>query len=478
MDDANRGGAGDVSQQTISQFSDAECSDDDGDELDPRVQEELETLNSASGEINTLETELEKSRTKFRTILTESTQKLNAVFKKLGKSVLKARPYYELLKESRQAQSEAQKAAINFQRANSIYMAAKEMVQLAEERNNIPDNEEDKKQFDSAWQEMLNHATIKFMESEKAKTQSEAEHCHKAAQYGAVEQKLRYYEKDMAKSIEKARVYFDLKDRLEKQLQIERVNVEDLQMGLLCAKQKYRTALSNLEAISEEIHQKRRKRLLLPPRTPGVGAESDVSSLPEVSLDNLSDIGSQISVDDKDADSTSLIIASPPNTDPSPPSVRPLTDQCNELKQSGSKRDEVAEGSEMTPLRATLEESPHPCHMPDYHVGAPFLNISHSSDKLADKLHQKLTVDAASPSAASPPLTGDGSRMEKKNRQLKHRSQMEFPILQHLRDNHRQSPDFSGPYGYPTGRPSSRQSSGDSCDVAEKNNKISDEVFV
>jgi len=38
MDDANRGGAGDVSQQTISQFSDAECSDDDGDELDPRVQ--------------------------------------------------------------------------------------------------------------------------------------------------------------------------------------------------------------------------------------------------------------------------------------------------------------------------------------------------------------------------------------------------------------------------------------------------------
>jgi len=69
-------------------------------------------------------------------------------------------------------------------------------------------------------------------------------------------------------------------------IQIERVNVEDLQMGLLCAKQKYRTALSNLEAISEEIHQKRRKRLLLPPRTPGVGAESDVSSLPEVSLGN------------------------------------------------------------------------------------------------------------------------------------------------------------------------------------------------
>ena len=67
-------------------------------------------------------------------------------------------------------------------------------------------------------------------------------------------------------------------------LQIERVNVEDLQMGLQCAKQKYKTALHNLEAISDEIHLKRRKRMMLPPRTPGVGAESDISSLPEVNL--------------------------------------------------------------------------------------------------------------------------------------------------------------------------------------------------
>ena len=37
------------------------------------------------------------------------------------------------------------------------------MVQLAEERNNIPEDEDDKKQFDSAWQEMLNHATIKVI---------------------------------------------------------------------------------------------------------------------------------------------------------------------------------------------------------------------------------------------------------------------------------------------------------------------------
>ena len=58
-----------------------------------------------------------------------------------------------------QAQAEAQKAAVCFQRANSVYQVAKEMVQLAEERNFPEDG--DRRQIDAAWQEMLNHATIK-----------------------------------------------------------------------------------------------------------------------------------------------------------------------------------------------------------------------------------------------------------------------------------------------------------------------------
>lgn len=54
-----------------------------------------------------------------------------------------------------QAQIEAQKATQEFQRAVEILRAAKETIALAEERL----LEEDSRQFDSAWQEMLNHAT-------------------------------------------------------------------------------------------------------------------------------------------------------------------------------------------------------------------------------------------------------------------------------------------------------------------------------
>ena len=68
--------------------------------------------------------------------------------------------------------------------------------------------------------------------------------------------------------------------------QMERQNVEDLQRALTGAKQRYKAALDSLEAISEEVHRKRKLDVELPPRTPGVGAEStsDQSDLPSINL--------------------------------------------------------------------------------------------------------------------------------------------------------------------------------------------------
>ena len=55
--------------------------------------------------------------------------------------------------------------------------------------------------------------------------------------------------------------------------------MEDLQRALVAAKTLYRSALTNLEQISNEIHASRRADDVdepLPERTPGVGAEADV----------------------------------------------------------------------------------------------------------------------------------------------------------------------------------------------------------
>jgi len=55
-----------------------------------------------------------------------------------------------------QALQEAQRAAVRFERANSAHAAAKEMVFLAEEGLRA-----EGRTFDHAWQEMLNHATMR-----------------------------------------------------------------------------------------------------------------------------------------------------------------------------------------------------------------------------------------------------------------------------------------------------------------------------
>ncbi len=68
----------------------------------------------------------------------------------------------------RQAQLEAQKATQDFQRATEVLRAAKETISLAEQRL----LEEDNRQFDSAWQEMLNHATQRVRRSGGADTKN------------------------------------------------------------------------------------------------------------------------------------------------------------------------------------------------------------------------------------------------------------------------------------------------------------------
>jgi hypothetical protein len=127
-------------------------------DFQPVVQIELDNLNTYTDAINKLETELDEANAKFRRILTESSHQLKTLSKKLGQCVEKARPYFEAKEVAKKAQLDCQNAAIQYQRACGVHDAAKETITLAEERFLSQKGEWE---FDSAWQEMLNHATIK-----------------------------------------------------------------------------------------------------------------------------------------------------------------------------------------------------------------------------------------------------------------------------------------------------------------------------
>uniref|UniRef100_A0A8C6SJI9 SH3 domain-binding protein 5 n=1 Tax=Neogobius melanostomus TaxID=47308 RepID=A0A8C6SJI9_9GOBI len=248
---------------------DAHCAEED-EEVDPRIQGELEKLNQSTDDINRWESELEDYRQRFRAVLVEATLKLDEQMKKIGRAVDDSKPYWEARKVARQAQIEAQKATQEFQRAMEILRAAKETIALAEERL----LEEDSRQFDSAWQEMLNHATHRVMEAEQERTRSEAEHRKTATNYNSCISHMKQLEKKLKRSINKSRPYFELKSKYYAQLEQLKRQVDEHQNKLVIAKTEYRTALRNLESISEEIHAQRRS-LALGTREQGVGAEKD-----------------------------------------------------------------------------------------------------------------------------------------------------------------------------------------------------------
>ncbi|XP_042345915.1 SH3 domain-binding protein 5-like [Plectropomus leopardus] len=248
------------------------------EEVDPRIQGELEKLNQSTDDINRCETELEDARQKFRSVLVEATMKLDELVKKIGKAVEESKPYWEARRLARQAQLEAQKATQDFQRATEVLRAAKETISLAEQRL----LEEDNRQFDSAWQEMLNHATQRVMEAEHTKTRSELVHKETAAKYTAAIGRMKQLEKKLKRTINKSKPYFEMKAKYYLQLENLKKNVDERQAKLSQAKGEYKTALRNLEMISDEIHERRRSSAM-GPRGRGVGAEGDSVSGDDIS---------------------------------------------------------------------------------------------------------------------------------------------------------------------------------------------------
>ncbi|TRY68983.1 hypothetical protein TCAL_04158 [Tigriopus californicus] len=248
------------------------------EELDPRIQIELEKLNSSTDVINKLELDLEEARYQFRQLLNNSTRQLETLSKTLGSAVERSRCYYDARMEARKALAEAQHAAIRFEKASSAHEAAKEMVTLAEEGY-----AEKGLKFDSAWQEMLNHATNRVNESEKEKDESATLHKKKYRSYQKSQLRVQLIEKTLKRSINKSRPYFESKAKFNQVLDDQKRQVELIEETIQMTKLGYAQSLRELEKISEEIHERRQKEkadklVELGPRGQGVGAEEGHAS--------------------------------------------------------------------------------------------------------------------------------------------------------------------------------------------------------
>ncbi|XP_018542195.2 SH3 domain-binding protein 5 [Lates calcarifer] len=269
-----------------------------------------------------------------------------------------------------QAQLEAQKATQDFQRATEVLRAAKETISLAEQRL----LEEDNRQFDSAWQEMLNHATQRVMEAEHSKTRSELVHKETAAKYTAAISRMKQLEKKLKRTINKSKPYFEMKAKYYLQLENLKKNVDERQAKLSQAKGEYKTALRNLEMISDEIHERRRNSTI-GPRGRGVGAEGDSVSGDDISSFKMeSDVISMASVcfDDEACGGGGSIMSeedsetrSTCSLGSSPSSPQDLTSPCPFASSSSTSYTSSSASPSPTPSSSSSSPAPpsRPCSL-------------------------------------------------------------------------------------------------------------------
>ncbi|KAL3219056.1 hypothetical protein MRX96_050564 [Rhipicephalus microplus] len=233
---------------------------DDREPLDQRVQFELERLNTATELINKLEIELDEARSNFRLLLSESSQKINQLAKKLGSHVEKARPYYEARMKAKELEDAARKASLRHERATGTQGS-----------------------LDPMFQEMLNQATVRVNEAERERVLSGAEQGRLWHACKGQQQTVLDLHHAIKKSIVKASLsarrsllqlnnlanqhelqllpYFEMKAQLNEALEEQKKRVFHMEEDVMRVKFSYTEALHNLEQISDQMHQ---NRLLMP----------------------------------------------------------------------------------------------------------------------------------------------------------------------------------------------------------------------
>lgn len=238
---------------------------------DPRVQVELENLNTSTEFINKLELELEKARQEFNKLIQESSLKIEKLSKKLDSSIQKARPYYEARARAQELHQQAQKEALKYEQATAEHNNAKEIVQLAEETL--------KKNGDTELEELLTKSAEKVNQAELERSALEKQHQITSREYSLTEQKLFKLHNQLKRSIVKASMetrrnlldlnnysnqhrlqllpYFEMKAQFNQMLDEQVNKIRSYEARVNKAKRNYTKALERLEDLNQKIFEDR-----------------------------------------------------------------------------------------------------------------------------------------------------------------------------------------------------------------------------
>lgn len=149
---------------------------DESDAHLPLVRVELDRLNYTNESINNLELELEESKREFLKTLMDSQIELAMLEKKIGSHVLKSRQYYEDRMSLNVMKQKYLTAKFQFETAQELYVAAKNMQMFAEESLELANNQTSNNDIEKmALEKMLKVAKFKVSETELSKQSGDLE---------------------------------------------------------------------------------------------------------------------------------------------------------------------------------------------------------------------------------------------------------------------------------------------------------------
>lgn len=224
-----------------------------------QIERDLDALSLSGTTINELEIQLVHSRGLYKRTLEECKQRLEGLRRRLNTSIQRSEPFLDVYRRAREVQEASNRAAARFDKANSQHAAAKEMINVAEQQ--LGDRLGDPSSpsaLDLAWQEMLNHATGRVVETEKERRDSELEHKQVLEQCTAVMEEYRAIERKLRSHIVKSKPYFEERYRCQQRLLQIRHHIQGLEKRIVDTKRLYATTLKRLETLNTEIHARRR----------------------------------------------------------------------------------------------------------------------------------------------------------------------------------------------------------------------------
>ena len=245
-----------------------ECSlplnDTSEEPLDPRIKEELDTMNSSGDDINNLEAQVLRIKNDLTKIMNEGNLKLDELKIKIGdKTIETSKIYYTTLIKAKRVHRALLKATRDFDVANKQRQAAKDELRKVEENYLLTKEDIDHDSLDSATKqrsmalEGLNIAITRVNELDEVVLKRENIHQQKSADFTRLVATLQECKKKYRKNILKAKPYFEMKYHYEHRLMDLMATRRYILDQLKHAKVRYNVAMHNLETISLQIHNMR-----------------------------------------------------------------------------------------------------------------------------------------------------------------------------------------------------------------------------